>query len=198
MLKKTLTILVLTLFICCQKSVKHSVGELTPEEVQQKITPSETKKILYTLAADSMKGRDSNSGGYFKAAQFVTFYFQSNNIKPFYTNYQDTLSTKGVETYNLVGHIGDFDPQKKTILIGAHLDHIGIRGVEGDTIYNGANDNATGSTAVLQVGKFLAQFKWEQNILLALFADEEKGLRGAHHLAQRLKDDNIIRLYGEF
>jgi Zn-dependent M28 family amino/carboxypeptidase len=68
---------------------------------------------------------------------------------------------------------------------------VGIRGSEGDTIYNGANDNATGSTAVLQVGSFLAQFEWDQNIVLALFADEEKGLRGAYHLAQRFKDENI-------
>lgn len=191
MLKKIASLSILILFMGCENSPIHPIEKLTLEQVQNQINPSETQKILFTLASDSMMGRDSQSGGYFKAAEFVTDYFQANNITPFYPDYQDTLSTKGVKTYNVVGQIGTYDPQKKTILIGAHLDHVGIRGSEGDTIYNGANDNATGSTAVLQVGSFLAQFEWDQNIVLALFADEEKGLRGAYHLAQRFKDENI-------
>ena len=194
-LKKFIPSLILILLVSCQKAEKHPVAELTLEKVQQQITALETKRILFTLAADSMKGRDSKSGGYFKAAKFVINYFQAHDISPFYPNYQDTLSTEGIKTYNVVGQIGAYDPQKKTILIGAHLDHIGIRDVEGDSIYNGANDNATGSTAVLQVGKFLAQYAWDQNILLALFTDEERGLRGAYHLAKRFKDENINLAY---
>jgi len=191
MLKKIASLSILILFMGCENTPIHPIEKLTLEQVQNQINPSETQKILFTLASDSMMGRDSQSGGYFKAAEFVTDYFQANNITPFYPDYQDTLSTKGVKTYNVVGQIGTYDPQKKTILIGAHLDHVGIRGSEGDTIYNGANDNATGSTAVLQVGVFLAQFEWDLNIVLALFADEEKGLRGAYHLAQRFKDEHI-------
>ena len=189
MLKKLASLSFLILLMGCENTPTHPIETLTLEQVQNQINPSETQKILFTLASDSMKGRDSQSRGYFKAAEFVTDYFQAKNITPFYPSYQDTLSTKGVKTYNVVGQIGTYDPQKKTILIGAHLDHVGIRGSEGDTIYNGANDNATGSTAVLQVGSFLAQFEWDQNIVLALFADEEKGLKGAYHLAQRFKDE---------
>lgn len=175
----------------CKKSNQESPTVFTLENIQQQILKKDTKKILFTLAADSMKGRDSKSGGYTKAAEFVTDYFQANNINPFYPKYQDSLNTDEIVSCNIVGQIGSYDPQKKTILIGAHLDHIGIQGSEGDTIYNGANDNATGSTAVLQVGKYLAQYEWDQNILLALFAEEEKGLRGAYHLAKRFKDENI-------
>jgi len=191
MLKNIVILSVFALFISCNKIDPNPIGKLTLQQIRQQIDPSETQQILFTLAADSMKGRESKNGGYFKAAQFVTDYFKAHNIAPFYSNYQDTLSTKGVKTYNVVGRIGTYDPQKKTILIGAHLDHVGIRGSEGDTIYNGANDNATGSTAVMQLGKFLAQFDWDQNIILALFADEEKGLKGAYHLAQRFKEEHI-------
>ena len=190
-MRKFVLPLLLLLLLSCKKTEKHAVAELTPEKVQQQITALETKRILFTLAADSMKGRDTKSGGYFKAAKFVTAYFQANDISPFYPNYQDTLSTESTKTFNVVGQIGTYDPQKKTILLGAHLDHIGIRDIEGDSIYNGANDNATGSTAVLQIGKFLAGYEWDQNILLVLFAEEEKGLRGAYHLAKRFKDENI-------
>jgi Zn-dependent M28 family amino/carboxypeptidase len=195
MFKKIVFLSVFALFISCNKIDPNPIGTLTLQQTRQQIDPSETQQILFTLAADSMKGRESKNGGYFKAAQFVTDYFKAHNIAPFYSNYQDTLSTKGVKTYNVVGRIGNYDPQKKTILIGAHLDHVGIRGSEGDTIYNGANDNATGSTAVMQLGKFLAQFDWDQNIILALFADEEKGLRGAYHLAERMKEENVALEY---
>ena len=164
-------------------------------EVRQQISPQETKEILFTLASDEMKGRDTKSGGYYKAADFVANYFKQHNIQPFYPAYRDSLVTDSLVSYNVVGSIGKYIPGKKTILIGAHLDHIGIIGTEGDTLYNGANDNATGSTAVVQIAAFLAKYQWEQNILVALFADEEKGLKGAYHLAERLKEEKVNLAY---
>jgi len=164
-------------------------------EIRQQISAEETKEILFTLASDEMKGRDTKSGGYFKAADFVATYFERHNIQPFYPVYRDSLITDSLVSYNIVGSIGKYIPGKKTILIGAHLDHIGIKGTEGDTLYNGANDNATGSTAVIQIAAFLAQYQWKQNILVALFAEEEKGLKGAYHLAERLKEEKVNLAY---
>jgi Zn-dependent M28 family amino/carboxypeptidase len=142
-----------------------------------------------------MKGRDSDSGGYFKAADFVTNYFKENGVLPFYPNYQDSLITQNVVSYNVVGQIGEYNPKRKTVLIGAHLDHVGIKEIEGDSIFNGANDNAAGSTAVMQIARFLAQHNWKQNLIIALFADEEKGLKGAYHLAERMKNEGIDLAY---
>jgi len=194
-MQKVLIPLLVLMLVSCKKSSKNPVETLSYKTVQQQITTKETQRILFTLAADSMKGRDSKNGGYFKAAAFVTDYLKSNNIQPFYPEYRDSLVTDSLVSYNLVGQIGDYDPQRKTVVIGAHLDHIGIRGIEGDTIYNGANDNASGSTAVLQIGKFLAQYQWKQNVLLALFADEEKGLKGAQQLAKRFQNEKIDLAY---
>jgi Zn-dependent M28 family amino/carboxypeptidase len=188
---KNVQIFILTLFIasCATKP-------LTLEEVQESITSEETEQILYTLASDEMKGRESASGGYQMAADFVTNFFEENGIEPFYPAYQDSLQTKEVWSYNLVGSLGKFDQNKPTILIGAHLDHIGVKNEnEEDPIFNGANDNASGSTAVLQIAKFLATQKRKQNVLVALFADEEKGLKGAAHLAQRLKKEGVSLAY---
>jgi len=168
----------------------------TLDEVQKFIQLEETRDILFTLASDEMKGRETTSGGYQLAANFVTNFFEENGIEPFYPAYKDSLQTKEVWSYNLVGRIGSFDNEKPTILIGAHLDHIGVNEQnQEDPIFNGANDNATGSTAVLQIAKFLATKQWNQNILVALFADEEKGLRGAAHLAERLKEEGISLAY---
>lgn len=165
------------------------------DEVREAISLEETKTILFTLASDEMKGRDSKSGGYAKAAGFVEDYFQKHNIQPFYPAYRDSLMTDSLWSYNVVGSIGKYDPNKKTVLIGAHLDHIGIKEQEGDSINNGANDNATGSTAVLQIASFLSQKKWKQNVVVALFADEEKGLKGAYHLAERMKKEQVDLAY---
>ncbi len=188
---KNVQILILSLFIasCATKP-------LTLEKVEESITSEETKQILYTLASDEMKGRESASGGYQMAADFVTNFFEENGIEPFYPAYKDSLQTKEVWSYNLVGSLSKFDQNKPTILIGAHLDHIGVKNEnEEDPIFNGANDNASGSTAVLQIAKFLATKEWNQNVLVALFADEEKGLRGAAHIAQRLKEEGISLAY---
>ncbi|MDA8611625.1 M28 family peptidase [Flavobacteriaceae bacterium] len=165
------------------------------QEIRKQITLEETEFILQTLASDQMKGRDSDSGGYFKAADFVTNYFKENGVLPFYPNYQDSLITQNVVSYNVVGQIGEYNPKRKTVLIGAHLDHVGIKEIEGDSIFNGANDNAAGSTAVMQIARFLAQHNWKQNLIIALLADEEKGLKGAYHLAERMKNEGIDLAY---
>jgi len=173
-----------------------STKTTTLKEVQEFIKIDETKDILFTLASDEMKGRESSNGGFQMAAGFATKFLEENKIKPFYPEYRDSLQTKEVWSYNLVGQIGDFDFEKPTILIGAHLDHIGINEEnQEDPIFNGANDNASGSTAVLQIAKFLATKNWNQNILVALFADEEKGLQGAAHLAERLNNDGVTLAY---
>jgi len=173
-----------------------STKTTTLKEVQEFIKIDETKDILFTLASDEMKGRESSNGGFQMAAGFAAKFLEENKIKPFYPEYRDSLQTKEVWSYNLVGQIGDFDFEKPTILIGAHLDHIGINEEnQEDPIFNGANDNASGSTAVLQIAKFLATKNWNQNILVALFADEEKGLQGAAHLAERLNDDGVTLAY---
>jgi len=184
--------LLLALVILSSCSTKTT----TLDEVQKFIQLEETRDILFTLASDEMKGRESSNGGYQMAADFVTNFFDENGIEPFYPEYRDSLQTKEVWSYNLVGRVGTFDNEKPTILIGAHLDHIGINEEnQEDSIFNGANDNASGSTAVLQIAKFLATKKWNQNILVALFADEEKGLRGAAHLAERLKQEGVNLSY---
>lgn len=170
------------LFVFCESSQSQQTPDISLEE---------TRRILSTLAADAMLGRDSRSGGYFKAAEFVTAYFDQHNIQPFYPAYRDSLFTDGLLSYNLVGSIGDYDPQRKTILIGAHLDHVGIQGATADSLYNGANDNATGSTAALQVAAYLATKPWKHNLLVALFSEEEKGLKGAYHLADRMKQEGV-------
>ena len=189
-MKKSLIILILLIISSCINQSSYD-----QESIRDQITTKETKEILFALSNDDMKGRDSNSGGYFKAASYVIEYFKKHNIASFYEAYRDSLVTENIVSFNVVGQIGKYTPQKKTILIGAHLDHVGIQDIKGDNVFNGANDNAAGSTAVMQISRFLAQHSWDKNIIIALFADEEKGLKGAYHLANRLKEENVNLAY---
>ncbi|HEB54561.1 MAG TPA: M20/M25/M40 family metallo-hydrolase [bacterium] len=74
------------------------------------------------------------------------------------------------------------------IVISAHYDHIGVgRAVDGDMIYNGADDDATGTTAVLLLAEALARQKaaLPRNVLFVCFAGEERGLRGSRAFCER-------------
>jgi aminopeptidase YwaD len=82
-------------------------------------------------------------------------------------------------TYNAVGIIHGSDPALKSqaILLSAHLDHLGVgKSVNGDSIYNGADDDASGVTAVLELARALANGnKPQRTVLFALFGSEETG-----------------------
>lgn len=179
-------LLILTLLFSSCFGEKKSL-----REIKSHIKISDTKNIISILSSDSLKGRDNKNNGYFKAADYVINYFKKNNINPLYDGFKDVFYSDSIETYNIVGAVGEFLNERKTILIGAHLDHIGIKEGTTDSIYNGANDNASGCVSVLQIGSFLSQFKWDYNIVLALFAEEEKGLRGSYNLANRMKQEGL-------
>ena len=164
----------------------------SPREIAKLQSVNETHDILFSLASDDMLGRDMESGGFPLAANYVKEFFKSNGIEPFYqSGFDDNFTLNDVSSYNIVARLGEYLQNRPTVLIGAHLDHIGISTKTTDSIYNGANDNASGSTAVLQIAKVLSKYQWDQNIVVALFAAEERGLLGAKHLADRFKQEQV-------
>lgn len=162
--------------------------------------------IMNFLASDDLKGRDSGSEGIEKAASFIEDIFKQNNLKPYFTSYKDTLSNFSKPAYNIVGVLEGNDEELKNefIIIGAHYDHIGIvkakkdstviaeAAISKDTIANGANDNASGTSTVLELARYFGNAgNNKRSLIFALFSAEEKGLLGARHLAERLKAENI-------
>lgn len=147
------------------------------------------------LASDALQGRDSGSEGINKAATFIAQYFADNAIPPYFETYRDTLSNFDKTSYNVVGVLEGADPELKNeyVVIGAHYDHIGVMAsVAGDTIANGANDNASGTTVVMELAKYFGAKKTnKRSIVFALFSAEEKGLLGSKHLAQKLKAQDL-------
>lgn len=90
-----------------------------------------------------------------------------------------------VTSQNVIGIVEGTDPKLKNeyIIYSAHYDHVGIGTPDatGDTIYNGARDNAVGTTTVLSMAENLAKYPTKRSALFILFTGEEKGLLGSEY-----------------
>nr|WP_228527705.1 M28 family peptidase [Pararhodonellum marinum] len=95
---------------------------------------------------------------------------------------------KKIQGKNVVGYIEGTDPVLKHeyVMLGAHYDHVGVGrpNAEGDSIYNGARDNAVGTVAVINAAKYFAQNPPKRSILLCAWTAEEKGLLGSGYFAE--------------
>jgi Zn-dependent M28 family amino/carboxypeptidase len=129
------------------------------------------------------------------AALFIDDQFRINQVPPFFESYRDTLSNFEGVAFNVVGWVEGQDPVLKNeyILIGAHYDHIGVVPAQSmDSIANGANDNASGTTTVLELARYFGNTKSNgRSLIFALFSAEEKGLLGSFHLAKKLKQQGL-------
>lgn len=179
-----------------QSSNTDFVMTTSSKAVNNKLaTSEELKEIVSFLASDDLKGRDTGFEGIEKAAIYIENIFKQNKIKPYFKTYRDSFNLKGVDAYNIVGFIegNDENLKKEIVIIGAHYDHIGsAKKVGDDTIANGANDNAAGTSGVLEIAEYFATTRNnKRSIMIALFSAEEKGLKGSQHLAKKLKEQNI-------
>ena len=170
--------------------------KLSKDKKEVDDSSSETiKDIVSFLASDNLAGRDTGSEEVKLAASYIATFFKNNNIKSYYDTYNDKFSVNGEEAFNVVGFIEGTDAKLKEelVVLGAHYDHIGKgKKVGDDVIANGANDNAAGTAAVMQMAKYFANVKNnKRSIVFALFAAEEKGLLGSKHLAKKMKKANV-------
>lgn len=155
----------------------------------------EVGKIISFLASDALMGREAGSEGIEKAANLIEYTFKENGIASYFPSYKDTLSNFENTAYNVVGFLEGQDAVLKDefVIIGAHYDHIGTAQLVGqDSIANGANDNASGTTTVMELARYFGTTKSnKRSVIFALFSAEEKGLLGSTHLAKKLKAQNI-------
>jgi Zn-dependent M28 family amino/carboxypeptidase len=141
-------------------------------------------KDLEVLSADDMEGRQVGTPGGAKARAFVIERFKASGVQPFGESYEQpftfssgrggqTTERKGV---NVVGRIDGSRTPRKYIVVTAHYDHIGTRNGE---VFNGADDNASGTAALFAVAKYFSSHKPVNSLIFAAFDGEESGVRGA-------------------
>jgi hypothetical protein len=202
-MKRILSIVLISLIVSCSISKKSADGKPGKDgnSAKVEILKSSIQKSMEYLASDELAGRATGSEGIEKAAVFIENYLESNNIKPYFESYRDNFEVenkrngKVLKGFNVVGIVEGNDPVLKNeyIILGGHYDHIGNgKEVDGDTIANGANDDASGTIAAMELGNYFAKTKTnKRSILITLYSAEEMGLKGSAHLAKRLKEDGI-------
>jgi Zn-dependent M28 family amino/carboxypeptidase len=156
---------------------------------------NEVQESLTYLASDELQGRNTGTEGIEKAAIYIENVFKENKIKPYFKTYRDSFNLKDIVGYNLIGYVEgkDINLKNEFVILGAHYDHIGKgKTVEGDSIANGANDDASGTVAVLEWAKYFSKAKNnKRSVLFTLYSAEEMGLKGSEHLAKKLKEANL-------
>jgi Zn-dependent M28 family amino/carboxypeptidase len=154
---------------------------------------------LESLASDAMQGRGSGTQDELRAATYLASELKRFGIIPAGDNggYIQNVSgefeffrvgKKHWDTRNVVGILPGSDPQLKNqiILLSAHLDHLGVgRPVDGHNIYNGADDDASGCVAVLQLAQSLAGGEVpKRTVLFVFFGSEETGGQGNQYFLE--------------
>ena len=168
----------------------------------QSVLEQQVRADMNFLASDALQGRGSATRDEHIAAQYAAAVFQEIGLQPgnngsYLQKAPVELSDRAkqrieqryapadrFETWNAVAILPGTDPKLKSevILLTAHLDHLGIakQPVNGDAIYNGADDDASGTTAVLNLARYLAHAKPpKRTVVFALFGAEEFGGLGS-------------------
>ena len=173
------------------------------------VTQSDVRRLLGALADDSMQGRGTATPGSARAARFIAAELQRYGVQPagdsgFFQRVPVAFTTRNGErelrllaslserdsvppdmranAVNVVGVIPGGDPalRDQVLLVDAHYDHLGIaRGQTPDSIYNGADDDASGVVAVMEIARALAAGPApKRTVVIAATTGEEVGLLG--------------------
>ena len=185
---KTLSILYVLLF-----SVK-AFSQLSEKTEMEK----NLYKHVSALAHDSMQGRLTGSVGMYKSAAYIRNQFIEIGLTPVseFDNYEDVYEYEGSSAggLNIIGAIRGKSRPDELVIFSAHYDHVGTKSSNlahynfddkssDDTIYNGANDDATGIAAMLEIARAIISDSVPPNrtIVFIAFSGEEAGLLGSMH-----------------
>lgn len=161
------------------------VGSITFAQTQQE----RLTRHVYFLASDSLQGRDAGTIYADKAARYIVQQFEEIGVDPYYKEgFYQPFEKYGTTTFkNIVGIIPGNDPVLKDeyIIIGAHYDHLGVKN---DKIYNGADDNASGTATIIEMARILKarQSQLKRSVIVVAFDAEEDGLWGSNYLSEQL------------
>lgn len=158
-------------------------------QAQAQTRQERLQEHVFFLAADSLRGRAAGTPDATRAAEYIIRQYEQAGLKPLFRegwyDHFEAGSFPERDFKNVVGLIEGTDPalRGECIVLGAHYDHLGVRGGK---IYNGADDNASGSAAVIEIARALAGQRLRRSVIIAAFDGEELGLYGSSHLAGKL------------
>ena len=193
-----------SIIVACKETQKVSnvattnTVKVTKQEKAKEVAIdlSTVKKHLYTLASDEMKGRKPGTEGMEKATQYIENEYKRIGLKAFegLTTYRQNFEYKGIKMSNIIGFLEGKSKKDEFVIVSAHHDHLGVKQEgEGDLIFNGANDDASGVTGVLALAEYFARKGTnERSILFVCFTAEEMGLVGSEYFGKGIDADKFV------
>lgn len=157
----------------------------TKEPAFPAISPRAAMSHVQFLASDAMNGRATPSPELTISANYIAAVMEQAGLVP--VPGQSSIlvehSYQGQKVYNVVGMLPGSDAALKSeyVLLGAHYDHIGVKSEGEDRIFNGANDDASGVSGVLEIARGFQRLGKapKRSVVFVAFWGEERGLLGA-------------------
>jgi Zn-dependent M28 family amino/carboxypeptidase len=149
---------------------------------------SDLKRHLNILASDAMEGRETGTPGIEKAAVYLETEFKRLGLRPGNgENFRQEYLTpeENLNACNIIAQIEGNTHPNEYVVVSAHYDHLGMyNGI----IYNGADDDGSGTTALLAIAESLMRLKKmgkgpERTVVFIAFSGEEKGLWGSSYFS---------------
>jgi len=177
------------LFISCKTETKGKDIAKTKTHTQTEISYDFSKTALLEhvkeLSSDSYEGRETGTKGAEKAKTYIIAEFKKLGVKPLGKTFEQVFpmpeKAKAVQGKNILGLIKGSEKPNAYIVISAHYDHEGIKDGK---IYNGADDDASGISALLAFAEYFKKYPPKHSVILAAFDAEEKGLLGSFYYVE--------------
>lgn len=197
MIKKLIPLFALTFFISCSTAKKTVDYDKIEAKYVNQINPENLKKHLTIIASDEMEGRNTGSEGQKKAGRYMIDEYKKMNVsfpkgaKDYYQavpasflNAKRNLNLTDSE--NIWAYIEGSDKKDEIVVISAHYDHVGMKNGE---IYNGADDDGSGTVALMEMARVFQKAKENGNgprrsILILHVTAEEVGLHGSRYYSE--------------
>ena len=159
------------------------------KEFGNSIEEQDLKELLYVYASDYFQGRETGTLGQKRAVTFLREFYQNrgiaaaNGTEDYFQPMELSIKGNPVQTENVVAIIEGSTLPEEYIVISSHLDHEGVKNGE---VYNGADDDGSGSVALLEVAEaFQEAVKAgkgpKRSIIFLHVSGEEKGLLGSRY-----------------
>lgn len=199
-MKKTAFFLILSIILISCKSKKETIKKKSANLATvyaNTITSDDVEEHIFAIASDKFEGRATGEIGQKYAAKYLASQYSKFGVKKYLDNsYYQTIPIEALvnkkrkyasknPSENVIAFIEGTEKPGEILVISSHYDHMGI--VDGE-IYYGADDNASGTTAVLEIAQAFAKAKKEghgakRSIMFINFTGEERGLLGSNYFA---------------
>lgn len=169
------------------------------QDINKIITSEYVDRLIKTLSSDEMEGRAIYTAGIDKAATFIESEFKAIGLKPLEgeSGFRQTFEREGKPLFNVAGMIPGKSKTTELVVFSGHYDHLGIiKGNEQDSIANGADDDASGITAMIALAKYYkALNNNERTLIFVAFTAEESGGFGSRYFSKKLNPDHVVAMF---